>query len=53
MTLWCKQKLLPTQMDFYEPYMVPYTIPSWNYNFQRSTNKIPAAIKFFHQILKK
>ena len=40
MTLWCKKKSLPTQMDLYDPYMVPCTIPSGNYNFPRSTNKI-------------
>ena len=27
MTLWCKKKSLPTQMDLYNPYMVPHTIP--------------------------
>ena len=24
---WCKKKSLPTQMDLYDPYMDPYTIP--------------------------
>ena len=28
-------------MDLCDPYMVPYTIPLGNYNFPRSTNKIP------------
>ena len=41
MTLWCKIKSLPTQTDLYDPYMVLYTIFSGNYNFSRSTNKIP------------
>ena len=41
-----KKKSLPTQMDLYDPYMVPYTIPLCNYNFPRSTNKIP----FFDKI---
>ena len=27
MTLWCKKKSLPTQMDLYHQYIVPYTIP--------------------------
>ena len=40
MTLWCKRKLLPSQMNLYSPYMVPYTIPWGYYNFLRSTNKI-------------
>ena len=41
-----KNKLLPTQMDFYSPYMVPYMILWGNYNFPRSTNKI----QFFEKI---
>ena len=35
------KKSLPTHMDLYDPYMVPYTIPQSYYNFPRSTNKIP------------
>ena len=35
-----KKILLPIQMDFYSPYMVPYMILWGNYNFLRSTNKI-------------
>ena len=27
MTLWHKKKSLPTKVDLYDPYMVPYTIP--------------------------
>ena len=27
LSLWCKKKSLPTQMDLYDPYIVPYTIP--------------------------
>ena len=27
LSLWCKKKSLPTQMDLYDPYMVPHTIP--------------------------
>ena len=27
LTLWCKKKSLPIQMDLHDPYMVPYTIP--------------------------
>ena len=46
MTLWCKKKSLPTQMDLYNPYMVPHTIPWGNYDFPRSTNKI----SFFDEI---
>ena len=46
MTLWCKKRSLPTQMDLYNPYMVPHTIPQGNYNFQMSTNKI----KIFDEI---
>ena len=41
-----KNKLLPTQMDFYSPYMVPNMILWGNCNFQRSTHKI----KFFDEI---
>ena len=41
-----KNKLLPTQIDFYSPYMVPYMILWGNYNFPRSTNKI----HFFDEI---
>ena len=40
------KKLLPTQMDFYSPYMVPYMILWGNYNFPRNTNKI----QFFDEI---
>ena len=46
MTLLCKKKSLPTQMDLYSSYMVPYKIPWGNYNFPRSTNKI----QFFNEI---
>ena len=38
-----KKKSLPTQMDLYDPYMDPYTIPLGYY---RSTNKI----QFFDEI---
>ena len=49
LSLWCKKrKSLPTQIDLYDPYMVPYTIPWGYYNFPRSTNKIPFLIKFPH-----
>ena len=41
-----EKKSLPTQMDLYNPYMVPHTIPWGNYNFPRSTNKI----SFFDKI---
>ena len=41
-----RKKLLPTQMDFYSPYMVPYMILWGNYNFPRGTNKI----QFFDEI---
>ena len=27
MTLWCKNKSLPPELDLYSPYMVPHTIP--------------------------
>ena len=27
LSLWCKKKSLPTQMDLYDPYVVPHTIP--------------------------
>ena len=27
LSLWCKIKSLPTHVDLYDPYMVPYTIP--------------------------
>ena len=40
LSLLCKKKSLPTQMDLYDPYVVPYTIPYGYYNFPRSTNKI-------------
>ena len=46
LSLWCKKKSLPTQMDLYDPNMVPYSIPSGHYNFPRSTYKIP----FFDEI---
>ena len=36
-----EEKSLPTQMDFCNLYMVSHTIPWGNYNFERSTNKIP------------
>ena len=36
-----EEKTLPTQMDFYNLYIVSHTIPWGNYNFERSTNKIP------------
>ena len=26
LSLWCKKKSLPTQMDLYDPYMVSYSI---------------------------
>ena len=46
MTLLCKEeKSLPTQMDFYNLYMVSHTIPYGNYYFERSTNKI----QFFNE----
>ena len=48
MRLCNKKNSLPTQMDLYSPYMVPYTIPSGNYNFKRSTNKIPFFWQNFH-----
>ena len=41
-----KKKSLPTHMDLYDAYVVPYTIPQGYYNFPRSTNKIP----FFDKI---
>ena len=41
MTLWCKKKSLPTQMDLYRSYMLYYMLPWVNYIFLRSTNKIP------------
>ena len=40
LSLWCIKKLLPTQMDLYDPYMAPCTISWGNYNFPRSTKKI-------------
>ena len=46
MTLWCKKKSLPTQMDLYSPLMIPHTIAQGNYNFPRNTNKI----QFFDEI---
>ena len=46
LSLWCKKKSLPTHMDLYDPYMVPYTVLQGYYNFPRSTNKIP----FFDKI---
>ena len=41
-----KNDILPTQMDLYDPYMIPQTISWGNYNFPRSTNKI----QFFDKI---
>ena len=41
-----KNKSLLTQMDLYNPNMVPYTIPKGYYNCPRSTNKI----QFFDKI---
>ena len=32
---------LSTQMDLYDPYKSPHTISQGNFNFPRSTNKIP------------
>ena len=32
---------LSTQMDLYDPYKSPHTISLGNFNFPRSTNKIP------------
>ena len=43
-----KEKSLPTQMDLYDPYIVPYTIPLGYYNFARSTNKLKFSMKFSH-----
>ena len=43
---WCLKKSLPTQIDLYDPYMVPHTISWGNYYFPRSTNKI----QFFDKI---
>ena len=40
-----EERSLPTQMDFYNLYMVSHTTPYENYNFERSTNKI----KFFNE----
>ena len=40
LSLWCKKKSLPTQMDLYDPDMVSYRIPYGYYNFLRGTNKI-------------
>ena len=48
MILWCKKKSLPTQMDLYNTYMVPYTVPQGNFNFPRSTNKIQFFDEFPH-----
>ena len=48
LSLWCKNKSLPTHMDLYDPYMVPCTILQGYYNFPRSTNKIPFLTKFPH-----
>ena len=45
-TLMLKRKSLPTQMDLYNLYMLPHTVPLENFNFPRSTNKI----KFFNEI---
>ena len=41
-----EEKSLPTQMDFYNLYIVSYTIPQGNYNFERSTSIIPFFNKF-------
>ena len=41
-----KKKSLPIQMDLYDPYIVPYTIPLGNYNFPKSTNKFNFSTKF-------
>ena len=27
LSLWCKKKSLPTQMELYDPYMIPHTTP--------------------------
>ena len=43
-----KRKLLPTQIDFYSPYMVPHMILWGNYNFPRSTNNLNLLMKFPH-----
>ena len=43
-----KNKLLPTQMDFYSPYMVPYMILWGNYNFQGVVTKLNFLMKFPH-----
>ena len=43
-----QKKSLPTQMDLYDPYVVPYTIPLGYYNFSRSTNKFNFFAKFPH-----
>ena len=36
-----KKKSLSMQMDLYDPYKRPHTISWGNFNFPRSTNKIP------------
>ena len=43
-----KKKSLPTQMDLYDPYIVPHTIPLGYFNFPRSTNKLNFLTKFRH-----
>ena len=47
MTLWCK-KNLPTQMDLYDPYMVPTLIPRGIIIFQGVLTKFNFLMKFPH-----
>ena len=40
-----KKKSLPTQMDLYDPYMVPHTLPIGIMIFQGVLNKFPFFVK--------
>ena len=41
LSLWCKNKLIIHTDGLYDPYKSPHTISQGNFNFPRSTNKIP------------
>ena len=48
LTLWCKKKSLPTQMDLYNPYMVPTLFPRGIIIFQGVLTKFHFLMKFPH-----
>ena len=48
MTLWCKKKSLPTQVDLYDLYMVPTLFPRGIIIFQGVLTKFHSLTKCLH-----